>query len=114
MAEIRPRSVVLEQRDTGEVEEIANDWVFAMTGWRASPALLESLGVETDAETGIPSHDRATMETNSPGIYIAGVLAAGYDANKIFIENGRFHGRLIVDHFKGVAAGSARQRRSPG
>jgi thioredoxin reductase (NADPH) len=100
VAEIRQRSVVLEHRDTGEREEIVNDWVFAMTGWRASPLLLESLGVEIDPETGIPSHDRATMETNTPGVYIAGVLAAGHDANKIFIENGRFHGHLIVDHFK--------------
>ena len=100
VAEIRERSVVLEHRDTGEREEIANDWVFAMTGWRASPLLLESLGVGVDEKTGIPHHDRATMETNIPGVYIAGVLAAGHDANKIFIENGRFHGRLIVDHFR--------------
>ena len=105
VAEIRQRSVVLEHRDTGEREEIANDWVFAMTGWRASPVLLESVGVDIDGETGIPSHDRATMETNTPGIYIAGVLAAGHDANKIFIENGRFHGALIVDHFKASRGG---------
>jgi thioredoxin reductase (NADPH) len=38
------------------------------------------------------------METNVPGLYIAGVLAAGHDANKIFIENGREHGGLIVAH----------------
>ena len=37
------------------------------------------------------------METNVPGIYIAGVLAAGYNANKIFIENGKFHGPKIVE-----------------
>ncbi len=42
------------------------------------------------------------METNVPGIYIAGVLAAGYNANKIFIENGKFHGPKIVET---VAAG---------
>ena len=105
VAEIRQRSVVLEHRDTGEREEIANDWVFAMTGWRASPVLLESLGVEIDPQTGIPGHDRATMETNTSGVYIAGVLAAGHDANKIFIENGRFHGGLIVDHFKASRGG---------
>ena len=100
VAEIRQRSVVLEHLETGEVTELANDWVFAMTGWRASTRLLKSVGVEIDGETGIPGHDRATMETNTPGIYIAGVLAAGHDANKIFIENGRFHGGLIVEHFK--------------
>jgi thioredoxin reductase (NADPH) len=29
-------------------------------------------------------------------VYIAGVIAAGHDANKIFIENGREHGERIV------------------
>jgi thioredoxin reductase (NADPH) len=37
-----------------------------------------------------------TMETPVPGVFIAGVLAAGHDANRIFIENGRWHGRAIV------------------
>ena len=36
------------------------------------------------------------METDVPGVYVAGVLAAGHDANKIFIENGREHGARIV------------------
>jgi thioredoxin reductase (NADPH) len=40
------------------------------------------------------------METNVPGVYIAGVLASGFDANKIFIENGREHGGRICDHIK--------------
>ena len=58
-----------------------------------------ALGVGIDPETGIPNHDKATMESDVDGIYIAGVLAAGYNANKIFIENGREHGGLIVaDH----------------
>ncbi len=51
-----------------------------------------------DEETGIPTHDRTTMETDVPGLYIAGVIAAGHNANKIFIENGREHGGLIVAH----------------
>lgn len=37
------------------------------------------------------------METNVPGLFLVGVIAAGYDANKIFIENGRFHGKAVVD-----------------
>ena len=47
-------------------------------------------------ETGIPTHNPATMETPLPGLFIAGVLASGFDANKTFIENGRFHGDLIA------------------
>jgi len=46
--------------------------------------------------TGIPAHDPATMETAVPGVFIAGVLASGFDANKTFIENGRHHGDLIA------------------
>jgi thioredoxin reductase (NADPH) len=58
--------------------------------------LLRSLGVPIDAATGIPAHDPATMQTDVPGVFIAGVLAAGHDANKVFIENGRDHGNRIV------------------
>ena len=67
-----------------------------MTGWRPDHALLHGLGVRTDPETGVPAHDPATMETNVRGAYVAGVIAAGFDANKIFIENGREHGALIA------------------
>jgi thioredoxin reductase (NADPH) len=96
VAEVRPRSVVLRAEGTGARTEIANDWVLALTGWCADAALLRALGVSVDPVTGIPAHDPATMETDVPGIYVAGVLAAGHDANKIFIENGREHGALIV------------------
>src|SRR5207245_3111777 len=50
--------------------------------------------------TGVPHHDPTTMETNVRGVYIAGVLASGLDANKIFIENGRAHGARICEHIK--------------
>jgi thioredoxin reductase (NADPH) len=96
VAEIRPASVVLREEDTGRTTEIANQWVLAMTGWRPDQRLLRSLGVEIDAATGIPAYDPASMQTNVPGVFVAGVLAAGFDANKIFIENGRDHGGLIA------------------
>jgi thioredoxin reductase (NADPH) len=96
VAEVKPESVVLRSEETGGTVEIENDWVLAMTGWHADPRLLLSLGVTIDERTGIPAHDPATMESNVPGVFIAGVLAAGYDANKIFIENGRDHGGLIA------------------
>ncbi|MDZ7781314.1 MAG: YpdA family putative bacillithiol disulfide reductase [Gemmatimonadota bacterium] len=94
--EIRQDSVVLHHVDTGEETTVVNDFVVAMTGWRADPAPLRALGVDVDETTNVPAHDPATMETNVPGVYIAGVIAAGNDANKIFIENGREHGSLIV------------------
>jgi thioredoxin reductase (NADPH) len=96
VAEVSPTSVLLRAEDGGRQLEIANDWVLALIGWRADPVLLRSLGVGVDPVSGIPAHDRETMETDVPGVYIAGVIAAGHDANKIFIENGREHGALIV------------------
>jgi len=98
VAEVRPNSVVLRAENGGALTELPNDFVVAMTGWRANHAPLVTLGVDIDTGTAIPRHDPSTMETNVPGLYIAGVIAAGHDANKIFIENGREHGELIVAH----------------
>lgn len=76
---------------------LKNDHVFAMTGYRPDHAFLQKMGVGIDAETGRPDFDPETMETNIPGIFIAGVIAAGNNANEIFIENGRFHGGQIAE-----------------
>ncbi|GIV98591.1 MAG: hypothetical protein KatS3mg057_3248 [Herpetosiphonaceae bacterium] len=94
--EITPASVVLINEETGEREELANDWVFAMIGYRPDTRLLQSLGVTVDPETLVPTHDPETMETNIRNVFIAGVLAAGALPSKVFIENGRYHGPRIV------------------
>ena len=85
------------QSDAGPDRLSANQ-VFSMTGFTPNSTLLQQLGVRIDAATGIPAHDRTTMETDVDRVFIAGVLAAGYDANKVFIENGRGHGELIARH----------------
>jgi thioredoxin reductase (NADPH) len=103
--EIRPGDIEVESLDTGERRHLANDWVLALIGYVPNPRLLLELGVSIDSVTGIPSHDPATMKTDVPNVYIAGVIAAGYDANKIFIENGKLHGELIAAT---VAAGPGR------
>lgn len=95
---IHPQSVCIESVGGGKKEELANDWLFAMIGWHGDRTLLESVGVPFHPETGVPAHDPETMETPVQALYIAGVLAAGDDANKIFIENGRLHGGQIVQH----------------
>ncbi|NIR43728.1 MAG: YpdA family putative bacillithiol disulfide reductase [Gemmatimonadetes bacterium] len=99
--EIGPDFVTLQREDGPDSERLANDWVFAMTGYRPDIPFLRRLGIDVDGDTGIPVHDPDTMETNLPGIFIAGVLAAGYDANKIFIENGKLHGDRIVNALTG-------------
>jgi thioredoxin reductase (NADPH) len=80
----------------GEEKTIQNDFVFAMTGYHPDHRFLTKMGVEIDEETGRPLYNPETMETNVDGIFIAGVIAAGNDANEIFIENGRFHGGMIA------------------
>jgi thioredoxin reductase (NADPH) len=96
LREIRPASVIVENTVTGAAGEIACDRVLIMTGYTPDGRLLRSLGVEFDPVSGVPHHDPATMQTNVPGVFIAGVLSAGFDANKVFIENGRGHGELIA------------------
>jgi thioredoxin reductase (NADPH) len=99
---IEPNEVVLETG--GGEQRIKADRVYVMTGFAPSLALLREAGVPIDPKTGIPSHNRETLETSVAGIFIAGVVVAGFDANKVFIENGRYHGDRIVARLLGQRA----------
>ncbi|TYP72505.1 YpdA family putative bacillithiol disulfide reductase [Paenibacillus methanolicus] len=79
----------------GRSEKLDNDFVLALTGFHPDRGFLASVGV-TMEEEGYPTFNDATMETNVPGIYLAGVVASRREANEIFIETGRFHGRKIA------------------
>ncbi len=81
----------------GDTKSVKSDFVFAMTGYHPDQSLLKKMGIEIESETGRPTFNPTTMETNVEGIFIAGVIAAGNNANEIFIENGRFHGEAIAD-----------------
>jgi len=87
-------------------ERLPADLVYVMTGFAPNTDLLRSVGVPIDAKTGIPSHDPKTLETTIPNLFVAGVVIAGYDANKVFIENGRYHGDKIVARILGKQAPS--------
>ncbi|WP_260706438.1 YpdA family putative bacillithiol disulfide reductase [Edaphobacter flagellatus] len=81
----------------GEVT-LPNHFVFALTGYRPDFEFLEALGVKLDeANDRCPVCNPVTLESNVPGIYLAGVVIAGERTNEIFIENGRFHGRQIAE-----------------
>ncbi len=88
--------VRLRDEVSGAESELANDFVLAMTGYRPDPKLLLELGVSVDGDTGVPDHDPETMETDVPGVFIAGVVAGGNRPDRIFIEDGRHHGPLAV------------------
>ena len=70
--------------------------VFALIGYHPDFEFLERHGIKLDPTTKKPSIDPETLETNVPGIYVAGVVVGGLQTSRIFIENGRFHGRQII------------------
>lgn len=77
---------------------IPNDFVFPLIGYRPPVSLLEQAGVPVDPVSGKPEYDPDTFATPVKGVYVCGALAAGNDANRIFIENGKLHGGPITDH----------------
>jgi thioredoxin reductase (NADPH) len=94
--EISADSVVL--RTPSCPLRLKNDFVFALTGYHPDYDFLRSVGVELSSEQLRPVCDPENLESNVPGIYVAGVIVAGSRTNEIFIENGRFHGKLITTH----------------
>jgi thioredoxin reductase (NADPH) len=95
VVKILPDSILVDT-PKGEVL-VRNDFVFALTGYSPDLQFLDSVGVALDLTTQRPRTDPATLESQTPGIYLAGVIVAGMHTNEIFIENGRFHGRQIAD-----------------
>jgi thioredoxin reductase (NADPH) len=77
-------------------QTLPNDFVFAMTGYHPDFTFLEKLGVRFEGLDKLPVCNAETLESNVPGIYLAGVIVAGSRTSEIFIENGRFHGRQIA------------------
>ncbi len=95
--EIHERTILVRTPSGREVLE--NDFVLALIGYHPDIDFLRSMGIEVDSKTMVPTHDPQTLESNVPGIYVAGALISGRMTNKIFIENGRFHGRQIFKHW---------------
>jgi len=93
------REGIVVENDAG-VQELAAKQVFALTGYHPDYDFIEALGVRLDQESRRPSLDPNTLESNVAGIYLAGVVVAGRHTGEIFIENGRFHGKQIVEGLK--------------
>ena len=94
LVRITPTTVVVEK--DGVEEELPADAVFLLTGYISDNRLLKAAGVEIDPETCGPKHDPQTYETNVRGLYVIGAMVAGKASGRIFIENGRFHGDLVI------------------
>jgi thioredoxin reductase (NADPH) len=91
---IEPGQVVVSTE--GKEHTVPAAHVFALTGYHPDFEFLERAGIHLDATTKKPQVNPETLETNVPGIYVAGVVVGGRQTSRIFIENGRFHGRQII------------------
>ena len=92
--EITAQEVVVEQH--ARTKRLPAKRVFALTGYHPDFSFIEKLGVRLDPETRKPAQDPNTLESNVPGVYLAGVVIGGRHTSEIFIENGRFHGKQII------------------
>ena len=79
---------------------LKNDFVLALIGYHPDYDFLRSMGIELSEQQCRPVCDPVSLESNVPGIHVAGVIVAGSRTNEIFIENGRFHGKQIADDLK--------------
>lgn len=94
--EITENSILFTHQ--GAQKSIANDFVLAMTGYRPNFHLLESIGVRLHPDDALrPEYHDKTMESNVPGLYLAGVVCGGLETQKWFIENSRGHASLIMN-----------------
>ncbi|MGH7582344.1 MAG: YpdA family putative bacillithiol disulfide reductase [Gemmatimonadales bacterium] len=95
---ISPAAVTI-RRVQGEVEQLPADRVYSLTGYHPDYDLLAAVGVRCDPDSGRPTIDRQTLETDAPGVFLAGSVSAGRNISEVFIENGRFDGEKIFgDH----------------
>jgi len=92
--EITKDEVVVEQH--AQTKRVSAKQVFVLTGYHPDFSFIESLGVKLDPESRRPALDPNTLESNVPGIHLAGVVIGGRHTGEIFIENGRFHGKQII------------------
>ncbi len=89
-------------------EAIPADRVYALTGFHPDFDLFHRIGITFDDRTGRPAVDPSTLETNVPGVFLAGSVVAGRAISEIFIENGRYDGEKIFGDAATRAAADSR------
>ena len=105
--EITPQHVVLAltrdgARAEGEPLLHETDFVLLCTGFEADLNLFESAGVTLQSPERVPVYDPETMETDVPGLYVAGTAASGNRVRyNLFIENCHQHVSKIVTALTG-------------
>ena len=95
--EIKENEVIITSEKGDETLE--NDFVLLLTGYRPNFEFLKNIGIQlSDDGRKIPQYNPETMETNVPGIYLAGVVCGGMETHKWFIENSRIHASMIMEN----------------
>lgn len=95
LIEIKEHSVVFKD-ESGQISEIENDFVLAMTGYLPNFDFLRNAGIELEGDCLNPVYHHETMETNIKNLYLAGVVCGGKDTHLWFIENSRIHASMII------------------
>jgi len=95
IGEIRPGEVELTDCN-GRRVSVDADFVLLLTGYEPPLGFLKKIGVPFQDGSPVPIHNPETLETANPGLFVAGVITAGNISGKVFIENSRHHGELIV------------------
>jgi thioredoxin reductase (NADPH) len=80
----------------GGDDELPAAGAFLLTGYHPDWALLERAGVLVDPAGPVARYDPETMETDVPGLFLAGGVVSGRTSPPVFIENGRLHGERIA------------------
>jgi thioredoxin reductase (NADPH) len=108
IVEIHPKTVVLDT--PGGRVTLKNDFLFALTGYHPDLEFLGALGIRLEPVSQRPRTNPDTLESDRPGIFLAGVIVAGMHTNEIFIENGRFHGKKIAEAIAEALSSSSTRR----
>ena len=95
LVEITENSVIFKNQK-GEIQEIENDFVLAMTGYLPDFNFIRKIGIHLAGDGLNPHYNSETMETNIPNLYLAGVVCGGKDTHLWFIENSRIHAEMII------------------
>ena len=95
LTEIKENTVIFKN-EKGELHEIENDFVLAMTGYLPDFDFLRNTGIRLEGDCLNPYYNPETMETNIPNLYLAGVVCGGKDTHLWFIENSRIHANIII------------------
>jgi thioredoxin reductase (NADPH) len=98
--EISEHHVTIQQN--GDLREVPAQHVFALTGYHPTTRFFDQLGVHYDKDTLRAQYNPQTFETNVPGVYLAGSVVGGRLNGEVFIENGRFHGEVLIKAIAGV------------